>query len=200
MTGLVFFQWIGIATAGIMLLVAVTVLLAPIPLPNQDWLKGSLLVYLGILPVFVVLLGTGVSYERSKTVPFCASCHIMESRIHDLKDPQSDGLAATHYKNRYIREDQCFTCHTDYSLFGDAKAKLTGLRHVYAMTARKVKEPLKLYQPYNTTNCLHCHGESKKFLEAENHQDILQDLRNGSTSCLDCHGPAHNVVNSEASP
>ena len=40
--------------------------------------------------------------------------------------------AGQHYQNNRIPRDKaCFTCHTDYTLFGDAKAKLRGLRHVY---------------------------------------------------------------------
>jgi cytochrome c-type protein NapC len=200
MTDTDFFTWIGAAAAGAMILLGLVVLLLPLPLPQTDWLRGTLLGVLGLLPVFVILFGTGVSYQKSKSVNFCASCHIMDSRIRDMKDPQSESLAALHYKNRYILENQCFTCHTGYALFGDEKAKMVGLKHVYDMYTKTIKEPLQLYQPYDTANCLHCHGESQKFLGAPTHQDIMADLKSGALSCLECHGPAHNVGNPEGTP
>ena len=200
MTEIVFFTWVGVGAAALLMLFCFVVLLFPLPLPNLDWLKGFLLAVLGISPLVVLLFGTGVSFETSKTVEFCSSCHVMESRVRDMKDPQSESLASLHYKNRYIREDQCFTCHTDYSLFGDEKAKMNGLRHVYANIFKEIKEPIELYKPYNTSNCLHCHGESKKFLEAPTHLAIMEDLRTGGTSCLDCHGPAHTPGTAEAAP
>ena len=37
-------------------------------------------------------------------------------------------LPAAHFQNgRVDREHACFTCHTQYTLFGDMKAKMTGL-------------------------------------------------------------------------
>ena len=42
-------------------------------------------------------------------------------------------LTAVHYQNRLVdRETVCYSCHKDYAMFGDVKAKLNGLRHVWA--------------------------------------------------------------------
>ena len=34
---------------------------------------------------------------------------------------KSETLAAKHYKNRFIRENQCYTCHSDYGVAGTAR-------------------------------------------------------------------------------
>jgi hypothetical protein len=49
--------------------------------------------------------------------------------------------------------------------------------------------PLELYQPYRFVNCLHCHGDSKKYVEA--HTDVAESIADGSMGCTDCHSPVH---------
>ena len=88
-------------------------------------LFGSILV----IPVFVVVLATAHGMQESMTVESCAACHVMESHIRDLRDPKSDSLAAVHFKNRYILENHCYTCHSDYGMFGTITTKIGGLRN-----------------------------------------------------------------------
>ena len=41
-------------------------------------------------------------------------------------------LAAAHFQNHRIPADEaCYTCHTDYALYGGVRAKFRGLRHIY---------------------------------------------------------------------
>ena len=68
--------------------------------------------------------------------------------VRDLQDVKSDTLAATHFKNRYIRENQCYSCHSDYGLGGTITAKLAGLGHVYRYTTGRYTLPIKIAAPY----------------------------------------------------
>ncbi len=81
------------------------------------------------------------------TVNACGDCHAMEGHVADLRNPASDSLAAKHYKNRYIQTDQCYTCHSDYGMFGTVNAKLEGLGHVYHNTTGNYPKPIKIKKP-----------------------------------------------------
>ena len=155
-------------------------------------IKEFLVVPMAVLPLIIVFLGFSYGLEDSKSVSSCGSCHVMEAHVADLRNPASDTLAATHFKNRYILDDQCYTCHSDYGLFGSVRAKLAGVRHVIHNTFGTYETPLKIAQPYPNLRCLGCHGESQKFLKSEGHPAEDQPaLMKGEVSCLDCHGPAH---------
>ncbi len=153
-----------------------------------------------VLPPAIVFFGYAYGIERSKTIASCGSCHVMEPYLADLKNPASDTLAATHYKNRYIQEHHCYTCHTDYGMFGTLQAKTDGLGHVVRNVTGRYALPLKINSPYPNRRCLGCHGESQKFLKTEGHpKEDLPKLLSGETACIDCHGPAHPTATVEAS-
>ena len=157
--------------------------------PASMW--GLLLVAVGLVPIMVAFMTFAHGLEASATVASCGSCHVMGPFVRDLRDAKSDTLAATHYKNRYIRENQCYTCHSDYGLGGTLRAKLGGLGHVWYYTTGTYKLPIKIAAPYPNVRCLGCHGESQKFLNSETKKPIMADLMSGKTSCLECHAPAH---------
>jgi hypothetical protein len=118
----------------------------------------------------------------------------MTPYVRDLRNPQSVSLAATHYKNRYIQEKHCYTCHSDYGLTGTLAAKLAGLGHVWRYTAETYTVPIKIAHPYENVRCLGCHGPSQKFLNSPGHpKEELSNMMAGSTPCLICHAPAHAV-------
>jgi cytochrome c-type protein NapC len=103
-------------------------------------------------------------------------------------------LPAVHYQNRLVdREAICYSCHKDYALFGDVKAKLNGLRHVWAHYTGRHPEKLALYQPFPNANCLHCHDDARRFVEAPAHKPNLDALTQGSMSCLSCHNMKHDL-------
>jgi cytochrome c-type protein NapC len=104
-------------------------------------------------------------------------------------------LAATHYQNRLVdRETVCYSCHKDYAMFGDVTAKLNGLRHVWAHYIAGVPAKIELYKPYPNSNCLHCHDDSRRFVDGVAHRPILNTLYAGTTSCLSCHRIAHDMA------
>ncbi|HEV8131245.1 MAG TPA: NapC/NirT family cytochrome c [Acidobacteriota bacterium] len=155
--------------------------------PARHWL---LLFGIALLPGLALLFGSRAAIEKAKSPEFCGSCHVMDPFITDLKDPKSQTLASRHYQNRYILENQCYTCHTDYTVFGPVKAKLTGLRHLWNYETRNYRIPIKHRGPYNFENCLHCHGQAKIFLEKHD-ADVRKQLESKAVTCLDCHAPVH---------
>jgi nitrate/TMAO reductase-like tetraheme cytochrome c subunit len=161
--------------------------------------RGWLFVSVGLIPVMVAFLSFAHGLEASATVSACGSCHPMTSFVDDLRNVKSDTLAATHFKNRYIRENQCYTCHSDYGLDGTIKAKLEGLGHVWRYATGRYETPIKVAQPFPNTRCLECHAESQKFLNADGHpKEAMSGLMDGTVSCIDCHGPAHPEPQKEA--
>ncbi len=156
---------------------------------------GFLALGVGVLPLLSSGLGTVLVFERAEKVEFCQSCHLtMNSFVVDMKNPKSDSLAALHFKNRYIPDNQCYVCHTSYGIFGTVQAKREGMHDVWVYFTRSFKLPIKIRHPYPNTDCLKCHAQSVKWLGV--HDDFKAGLFSGESSCLDCHGqdhPAHNV-------
>ena len=161
--------------------------------------RGWLFVAVGLVPVMVAVMSFSHGLEASTTVRACGSCHVMEPFVADLRSVKSETLAATHYKNRYIRESQCYACHSDYGLLGTFRAKLDGLGHVWRYTTGRYELPIKIAAPYSNVRCLTCHAESQKFLNASGHpRELMPVLMDGGMSCLGCHGPAHPEQKKEA--
>jgi len=99
----------------------------------------------GILPVMSTGVGTVLVFERAEKVEFCESCHLtMKTFVTDMKDPQSESLAALHFKNKYIPDNQCYVCHTSYGIFGTVEAKQSGMHDVYKYYTHTFKLPVKL--------------------------------------------------------
>lgn len=147
-----------------------------------------------VLPLLATAMGLSAHVEHSKTTEFCLSCHVMEPYGRSLQVDDEAWLPAQHFQNNRIPRDQaCFTCHTDYTMFGDAKAKLRGLKHVYVYYLGTIPEKIELYEPYNNRECLHCHAGARTFEESDLHKEMRADLAANTTSCLECHDMAHNV-------
>lgn len=167
---------------------------API-LVEQRWGRIALLV--GIVVVPTLISGASLTYgvRESSTTRFCLSCHEMQPYGKSLFADNRRALSATHYQNRLIDRDRtCYSCHADYGLFGDIKAKVNGLRHVWAHYSGRIPEKIALYQPYATSNCLKCHDDGRRFQEAPGHAPVLRELTEGRRSCLTCHTPAHDMA------
>jgi nitrate/TMAO reductase-like tetraheme cytochrome c subunit len=159
---------------------------------------GKILAFVAffILPVLSLALGTSVHMERSKQTQFCLSCHIMEPYGKSLHVDDTHYLAAAHFQNHRVPSDAaCYTCHTDYALYGGIRAKLRGLHHVYAQYLGTPMKPIHLYGPYNNRECLHCHAGARSFEESPTHSAMLDDLKANQLSCLSggCHDVVHNV-------
>ena len=117
-------------------------------------------------------MGISSDMERSTTTAFCLSCHTMDSYGKSLYIDDANHIPAAHFQNHRVDpEHACYTCHTDYALFGTLKVKIGGLRHVYVyyLGTPPAPENIKLYQPFNNANCLHCHAGARSFEEGATH-------------------------------
>ena len=150
-----------------------------------------------VLPVLLTAGGIAAHMSHAKTTEFCVSCHVMEPYGASLLVDDAEWVPANHYQNRRIdRDHACYTCHTDYTMFGDVTAKLRGARHVwvYYFGDEPALGEIELYTPYQNRECLHCHAGARSFEENPMHSDMLAELTSGETSCLDCHTEMHNVA------
>jgi cytochrome c-type protein NapC len=162
---------------------------------------GRLVLLVGVVALPVMLSAGSISYSvrASSTTHFCLSCHEMQRHGKSLFVDDRHALAAVHYQNRFVdRAEICYSCHKDYAMFGDVKAKLNGLRHVWVHYFRPIPSRLELYQPYPNKNCLHCHDDARPFVEAPSHRPVMEALYAGSVSCLSCHRVVHDLAKVDA--
>ncbi len=164
---------------------------------------GRILAFLAflVLPVLATAMGISAHLEQSKSTEFCLSCHVMEPYGRSLQVDDETWLPAQHFQNNRVPRDRaCFTCHADYTMFCDAKAKLRGLRHVYVNYLGDIPEKIQLYEAYNNRECLHCHAGARSFEESDLHKEMRADQGSNTTSCLECHDAVHNVGELEGKP
>lgn len=163
---------------------------------------GKIALALGALtlPALALVTGAGHAYTVSSSTEFCMQCHEMRDYGKSLFIDDRGSMPAVHYQKRLIdREKTCFECHTDYAMFGDVKAKMNGLRHVWVHFLGDVPATFELYAPYPNSNCLHCHEDSRAYLEAGGHRDKFAALAAGELSCLTCHG-GHDLGQARQGP
>ena len=159
---------------------------------------GKILAFFGlfIFPAIAAMLGFESHIERSKQTSFCLSCHIMAPYGKSLYVDDPSYIPAAHFQNaRVPRDEACYTCHTDYSLYGGVKSKIRGLHHLYAQYLTTPKQPIKLYHPYNNRECLHCHLGARSFEESEAHTKDPQTLSRIKANQLNCStSGCHNII------
>ena len=110
-------------------------------------------------------------------------------------------VPARHFQNILVPRDRaCYTCHTNYTMFGGVKAKMRGVRHIWVYYFGKVPKPedIKLYHPYDNRECLHCHLGARRYEDASEHHkqpDMLAKAASGELSCMssNCHDIVHDV-------
>ena len=153
------------------------------------------------MPVAMTTAGAFRHLDQSKSTDFCLSCHEMQPYFDGfLAEPSArESLSAVHFQNRTIpRDEACYTCHTTYAMFGDIKAKMAGVQHLWVHYFGRIPDELELYQPYSNRECFHCHAEARSNESVSLHQGISEQLASDETSCMQCHRPAHD--NPEPAP
>lgn len=163
---------------------------------------GKILAFFGlfIFPAVAAMLGFESHIERSKQISFCLSCHIMGPYGKSLYVDDPSYIPAAHFQNaRVPRDEACYTCHTDYSLYGGLKSKVRGLHHLYAQYLSTPKQPIRLYHPYNNRECLHCHLGARSFEQGAVHTadpQTMLDIKSNKLSCTSsgCHENVHNIA------
>jgi len=164
---------------------------------------GKILAFvtLFILPVLAVMLGFSEHMQRAESTQFCLSCHVMNDFGRSLHVDDPSYIPAKHFQNNLVpRDHACYTCHTDYTMFGPVHAKLRGLRHIYVQYFGKPPAPaeIKLYTPFNNRECLHCHAGMRAYEEEPKHNktpDMMGRLTSNQVSCTTskCHDTVHDV-------
>jgi len=184
----------------LVVLIAISALLLLLFLLRPSLTSGSggrALAFIGLflLPALALGLGGVVHLEPSKTTEFCLSCHEMEPYGESLWLADTDYLPAGHVQNRRVpQEVSCYSCHTDYTMYGDGAAKWRGVRHLWVHYAGPIPETIELYAPFKNRECLACHGGARTFEEGEIHLDVREDLATEEMSCLECHDLGHAIA------
>jgi hypothetical protein len=111
--------------------------------------------------------------------------------VNDMRDPASKTLSALHYKNKWIPENQCYHCHSDYGLGGDLEAKMTGFRHLARYTTRTYQEPIVSRVKFSNKNCQQCHEGTPKYVAVTPHRDAEKELAANEMTCMECHDAPH---------
>lgn len=166
--------------------------------------EGKILAFVALfaLPVMAAWTGFSEQMDRATSTHFCLSCHVMEGFGRTLYIDDPSYVPARHFQNNRIpRDHACYTCHTEYSMFGGVKAKARGLRHLwvqYVLGAPK-PEAIKLYDPFPNSECLHCHLGARRFEEGSAHNkvpDLLSRVKANKLSCVSsgCHEFVHDVA------
>jgi len=165
---------------------------------------GKILAFgaLCVLPVLSLVGGYSTQMEQAQSTAFCLSCHVMSDHGRSLLLEDPSYLAAAHFQNNRVPRDRaCYTCHTDYTLFGGVNSKLRGLRHIYIHYLRTEPAPaqIKLYTPYNNRECLHCHEGARSFEEQSAHNrtpEAIGSIKSNTLSCTSsrCHDTVHDVA------
>lgn len=143
------------------------------------------------VPAGAMVVANYHTVEGVHGVDSCNRCHVMTPMVTDMRDAESETLAARHYKNGWISKDQCYECHSDYGLAGDLAAKMEGYRHLARYTTATYHEPIEYRGRFPNDNCLKCHAGTPKFAAVQSHKTVSERLGESSLSCLNCHGRAH---------
>jgi cytochrome c-type protein NapC len=165
--------------------------------------EGKILAFVAFLvfPAISVWAGFEEHMDRATSTQFCLSCHVMTDYGKSLHYDDLSYIPAAHYQNNFVPvEHACYTCHTDYAMFGTVRAKLHGLRHIYVQYFGSVPKPadIRLYSPFPNETCLHCHLGARKFQEVNGHHktaDMLAKVKSGQLSCMSsgCHDSVHEL-------
>jgi hypothetical protein len=150
-----------------------------------------------VLPVLAATIGASEHFEQSKQTQFCLSCHVMAPWGKSLYVDDPARIPAAHFQNHRIAGDvACYTCHSNYAMYGTLSTKLEGLHHVYVNYFGTPMNPIRLYHPYDNAVCLHCHLGARSFESNPLHVAIMADLKDNKLSCLSsgCHDKAHDVA------
>ena len=163
--------------------------------------RALLFLLLFVTPVTATVAGGWYHLEHSKKTEFCLSCHTMAEHGRSLLADDPSFLPAAHYQNNRVPRDKaCYTCHTDYTMYGDLSSKWRGLRHVYIQYIVGPPAPanIKLYKPYNNRECLHCHAGARAFEEKAAHNrdaPMMKAIKANEMSCIKsgCHDVVHDI-------
>ena len=186
-------------TGVLIALVVLTIVLAGVFLVRPSitaGVTGKILAFIGLCVLPALCMGTGMSFhmQRSQQTAYCISCHSMESHGQSLYVLDTNYIPAQHFQNHLVPPNQaCYTCHTDYTMYGPLKDKLKGLRYLYMEYVSTPPKTIHLDGTYSNLQCLHCHAGMRTFDENITHTAIMGSLTTNQISCISCHDMIHNA-------
>jgi len=182
-------------------LVVLTVVLAGVFLVRPSITVGATgkilaFVSLCVLPVLCISAGMSFHMQRSQQTSSCISCHSMASHGQSLHLEDPKYIPAQHFQNHFVPPDQvCYTCHTDYTIYGPWKSRIDGLRYVYMTYFGTVPTTIHYRGKYSNLQCLYCHSGARDFEEHLSQMPPIGELTSNRISCLSsgCHDMIHNA-------
>ena len=188
-------------TGVLVALVVLTILLAGVFLVHPSitvGATGKILAFIGLCILPTLCIGTGMSFhmQRSQQTAYCISCHSMVTHGQSLYVLDQSYIPAQHFQNHLVPPNQaCYTCHTDYTMYGPLKDKLKGLRYVYMEYVSSPPKTIHLDGKYSNLQCLHCHAGTRDFEANLNHMAPMGSLVTNQISCISsgCHATIHNA-------
>jgi cytochrome c-type protein NapC len=183
----------------LVILVVLTIILAGVFLVRPSFTAGAtgkILAFVGLCILPTLCIGTGMSFhmQRSKQTAYCISCHSMETHGQSLYVLNASYIPAQHFQNHLVQPNQaCYTCHTDYTMYGPLKDKLKGIRYLYMEYVSTPPKTIHLDSQYSNLQCLHCHTGMRTFDENPTHTAIMGSLKTNQISCISCHNMIHNA-------
>lgn len=172
--------------------------------------KLMMLAGLGVLPILCAGSANVQGFQSMETRTFCGSCHVMEPYEDDSNDATSTALAALHARNHNFGEENCYTCHKEYGMYGFVLTKMGGMRHVYYQlteyhrySLEEARHKIHINKPMANSNCMSCHTtEGPRWLTVPDHASSLELVRTDAISCASagCHGYAHPWTKNDAMP
>jgi mono/diheme cytochrome c family protein len=188
-------------TGVLIALIVLTILLAGVFLVRPSitgGATGKVLAFVGLCVLPALCIGTGMSFhmQRSEQTAYCVSCHSMETHGESLHLEDPKYIPAQHFQNHLVPPDAaCYTCHTDYTMYGPLKDKLKGLRYLYMEYVSTPPKTIHIDGKYSNLQCLHCHQGARNFEEHLNQMPPIGELTTNRISCLSsgCHDMIHNA-------
>lgn len=160
--------------------------------------SGKILAFIALCILPALCIGTGISFhnERSQQTSYCISCHTMVTHGQSLHLLDTHYIPAQHFQNHLVPSDKaCYTCHTNYTMYGPLKDKLRGLTYLYMEYLSTPPKTLHLIGTYPNSECLHCHLGTREFEDNLAQMPPLAVLKSNQVLCISsgCHDMIHDV-------
>jgi len=158
---------------------------------------GKIVAFIGlcVLPALCIVGGMNLHMQRSEQTKFCTSCHVMVPYGQSLYVDDSKYIPAQHFQNHRVPADMaCYSCHTDYTIYGPLKDKMKGLKRIYFQYVGTPPNPITIPGGFKNAQCLHCHAGARSFEEDPVHSAMMSSLTSNQLSCVSsgCHDTVHN--------
>ena len=183
--------------------IVLSIVLASIFLVRPSVTSGvawRMLAFVGlcVLPALSIVGGMNTHMQRSEQTQFCISCHVMIPYGQSLYVDDPKHIPAQHFQNHRVPPDKaCYSCHTDYTIYGPLKDKVQGLKRIYMQYVSTPPNPITIPGGFKNAQCLHCHLGARSFQENQVHAALMDSMTSNQMSCLTagCHDTVHDVAN-----